>query len=75
MDRIAIRGGRPLHGTIPIGGAKNAALPLMAAALLTDERLTLSNVPWLADIASMAALLAQHGLSVDLPDPKADAGP
>ncbi len=73
MDRIAIRGGRPLHGTIPIGGAKNAALPLMAASLLTDERLSLSNVPWLADIASMAALLSQHGLDVTLPDPAAAA--
>ncbi|MCC7282485.1 MAG: UDP-N-acetylglucosamine 1-carboxyvinyltransferase [Acetobacteraceae bacterium] len=73
MDRIAIRGGRPLCGSIPIGGAKNAALPLMAAALLSDEQLTLTNVPWLADIASMAALLAQHGLAVDLPAPETAA--
>ena len=50
MDRIRIRGGRPLSGEIVIGGAKNAALPLMAAAMLTDERLVLSNVPRLADI-------------------------
>ncbi len=50
MDRIRIRGGRPLAGEIRIGGAKNAALPLMAAGLLTDEPLTLSNVPRLADI-------------------------
>ena len=45
MDKIRIRGGRPLSGEIVIGGAKNAGLPLMAAGLLTDERLTLTNVP------------------------------
>jgi len=64
MDRIRIRGGRPLVGTIPIGGAKNAALPLMAASLLTDEPLVLSNLPHLADISSMARLLS--GLGVDI---------
>ncbi len=64
MDRIRIRGGRPLEGEIPISGAKNAALPLMAAALLSDGPLTLTNVPDLADIATMGALLAQHGLAV-----------
>jgi UDP-N-acetylglucosamine 1-carboxyvinyltransferase len=65
MDRIRIRGGRPLSGEIGIGGAKNAALPLMAAAMLTDERLVLSNVPRLADIQTMSLLLAQHGLAVE----------
>jgi UDP-N-acetylglucosamine 1-carboxyvinyltransferase len=65
MDRIRIRGGRPLTGEITIGGAKNAALPLMAAGLLTDERLELSNVPQLADIATMGDLLAQHGIAVE----------
>lgn len=65
MDRIRIRGGRPLSGEIVIGGAKNAALPLMAAGLLTDERLVLSNVPRLEDIRTMAALLAQHGIGVE----------
>jgi UDP-N-acetylglucosamine 1-carboxyvinyltransferase len=64
MDRIRIRGGRPLSGEIAIRGAKNAALPLMAAGLLTDNRLVLSNVPLLADIETMAALLAQHGIAV-----------
>jgi len=64
MDRIRIRGGKPLQGSIPIGGAKNAALPLMAAALLSTETLTLSNVPHLADIATMAHLLQQHGVDV-----------
>ena len=65
MDRIRIRGGRPLEGEIPISGAKNAALPLMAAALLTEGPLTLRNVPDLADIATMARLLEQHGLAVE----------
>ena len=65
MDRIRIRGGQPLSGEINIGGAKNAALPLMAAALLTDERLILSNVPDLADIQTMSMLLAQHGISIE----------
>ena len=65
MDRIRIRGGRPLHGDIPIGGAKNAALPLMTAGMLTDDRLVLTNVPQLADIATMSALVAQHGPAVE----------
>jgi len=65
MDRIRIRGGRPLSGEITIHGAKNAALPLMAAGLLTDERLVLSNVPQLADIETMGALLAQHGIATE----------
>jgi UDP-N-acetylglucosamine 1-carboxyvinyltransferase len=65
MDRIRIRGGRPLTGEIVIGGAKNAALPLMAAGMLTDQRLTLTNVPQLADIETMTALLTQHGIAVE----------
>jgi len=64
LDRIRIRGGRPLAGAVPIGGAKNAALPLMAAALLTDGPLTLTNAPDLADIATMTGLLSQHGLEI-----------
>ena len=64
MDRIRIRGGKPLHGSITIGGAKNAALPLMAAGMLTDERLVLDRVPRLADIETMRALVAQHGCEV-----------
>ena len=67
MDRIRLRGGRPLSGTIEIGGAKNAALPLMVAGLLTAEQLVLENVPALADIATMGALLAQHGIAVEPP--------
>jgi UDP-N-acetylglucosamine 1-carboxyvinyltransferase len=65
MDRIRIRGGRPLSGNIPIGGAKNATLPLMAAGLLSDGPLVLENAPDLADIATMRALLSQHGLEVE----------
>jgi UDP-N-acetylglucosamine 1-carboxyvinyltransferase len=64
MDRIRITGGVPLDGVIAIGGAKNAALPLMAASLLTAETLTLENVPDLADIATMANLLVQHGTAI-----------
>jgi UDP-N-acetylglucosamine 1-carboxyvinyltransferase len=71
MDRIRIRGGRPLEGAIRISGAKNAALPLMAAGLLTDERLVLSNVPRLADIRTMTDLLRQLGIAVD---PRDDDG-
>ena len=66
MDKIRIIGGNTINGTIPISGAKNAALPLMAAALLTDETLTLSNIPYLADIVTMANLLAQHGVSLNM---------
>ncbi len=65
MDRIRIRGGRPLAGEITIGGAKNAALPLMAAGLLTEQRLVLSNVPRLDDILTMRVLLEQHGIAVE----------
>src|SRR5271166_2682455 len=74
MDKICIKGGVPLEGVIPIGGAKNAALPLMAASLLTPETLTLTNVPVLADIATMANLLAQHGVSVTRGEEGADSG-
>ncbi len=65
MDRIRIKGGKPLAGEIAIRGAKNAALPLMAAGLLTDDRLILTNVPRLADIETMSALLSQHGIATD----------
>jgi UDP-N-acetylglucosamine 1-carboxyvinyltransferase len=66
MDKIRIRGGRPLQGRLAISGAKNAALPLMAAALLSDETLTLTNLPHLADISTLATLLAQHGVEIAL---------
>ncbi|MGY8993427.1 MAG: UDP-N-acetylglucosamine 1-carboxyvinyltransferase [Rhodospirillales bacterium] len=66
MDRIIIRGGVPLKGQIAIGGAKNAALPLMAASLLTEETLSLSNLPHLADIVTMAHLLGELGVSIGM---------
>jgi UDP-N-acetylglucosamine 1-carboxyvinyltransferase len=62
MDRIRIVGGNRLNGTIPISGAKNAALPLMIASLLTDETLTLENVPRLADVRQLERILVNHGV-------------
>ena len=62
MDRIRIVGGRELTGTIPISGAKNAALPLMIASLLTDDTLTLENVPHLADVEQLVRILGNHGV-------------
>ncbi len=62
MDRIRIVGGNQLAGTIPISGAKNAALPLMIASLLTDETLTLENVPHLADVEQLTRILGNHGV-------------
>jgi UDP-N-acetylglucosamine 1-carboxyvinyltransferase len=62
MDRIRIVGGNELHGIIPISGAKNAALPLMIAALLTDDTLTLENVPHLADVEQLIRILGNHGV-------------
>ena len=62
MDRIRIVGGHELNGTIPISGAKNAALPLMIASLLTDEALTLENVPRLADVTQLGRILGNHGV-------------
>jgi len=74
VDKIRIIGGRPLSGSIPISGAKNAALPLMAACLLTEETLTLSNLPYLADVVTMANLLAQHGVALNMQGSKSGAG-
>jgi UDP-N-acetylglucosamine 1-carboxyvinyltransferase len=64
MDRIRILGGRTLNGTIPISGAKNAALPLMIASLLTDQTLILDNVPRLADVALLERILGNHGVDI-----------
>jgi UDP-N-acetylglucosamine 1-carboxyvinyltransferase len=64
MDRIRVRGGRKLNGTIPISGAKNAALPLMIASLLTDETLVLDNVPRLADVGLLQHILSNHGVDI-----------
>ncbi|MER8657797.1 UDP-N-acetylglucosamine 1-carboxyvinyltransferase [Mesorhizobium sp. M0847] len=62
MDRIRIVGGNKLAGSIPISGAKNAALPLMIASLLTDDTLTLENVPHLADVEQLIRILGNHGV-------------
>jgi len=62
MDSIKVVGGVELNGTIPISGAKNATLPLMIASLLTDETLTLSNVPRLRDVAQLMQILSNHGV-------------
>jgi UDP-N-acetylglucosamine 1-carboxyvinyltransferase len=64
MDRIRIIGGERLQGTIPISGAKNAALPLMIASLLTRETLTLKNVPLLADVTLLSRILGNHGVDI-----------
>ncbi|MGE5721288.1 MAG: UDP-N-acetylglucosamine 1-carboxyvinyltransferase [Sphingomonadales bacterium] len=66
MDKIIIKGGKPLHGRIPISGAKNAALTLLPCALLTDEPLTLRNLPRLADVDSFGHLLNQLGVSTTI---------
>jgi len=65
LDRIKIEGGVPLKGRIPISGAKNAALPLMAAAMLTDGVLTLENLPDLADTRLMQEILSNHGVTAE----------
>ncbi|NWG24925.1 MAG: UDP-N-acetylglucosamine 1-carboxyvinyltransferase [Pseudorhodoplanes sp.] len=66
MDRISIKGGKSLHGTIPISGAKNATLPLMIASLLTEDTLILENVPHLADVVQLQRILNNHGVDVML---------
>jgi UDP-N-acetylglucosamine 1-carboxyvinyltransferase len=68
MDALIIEGGRPLAGRVPISGAKNAALPVMAAALLTPGRHVLRNVPSLADTRTMARVLEKLGAKVDFTD-------
>ncbi len=64
MDRIKISGGNELRGIIPISGAKNAALPLMIASLLTSDTLTLENVPHLADVEGLMRILGNHGVDI-----------
>src|SRR5687767_1781381 len=65
MDKLKITGGRPLEGEVRVSGAKNAALPIMCAALLSSKPLALTNVPQLRDVSTMAKLLAQMGVSVE----------
>jgi len=68
MDRLLIEGGVPLTGEVEISGAKNAALPILAAALLTAEPLTVTNVPHLRDVTTMLNLLAQMGVAISVDD-------
>jgi UDP-N-acetylglucosamine 1-carboxyvinyltransferase len=68
MDKFRIRGGKPLHGTVEIAGAKNSALPLMAAALLTREPVTIHNIPKVRDIITMTKLLAFMSAKVSTPE-------
>ena len=65
MSSFVIEGGYPLNGTVQPIGNKNAALPLLAACLLTDETLTLHNVPEIGDVHTMLAILAQLGVEID----------
>src|SRR2546421_9390892 len=66
MDKLVIRGGNPLLGTIRVSGAKNAALPAMAAAILTEEPVILENIPQVRDIETTRKLLAEMGAEVEL---------
>jgi UDP-N-acetylglucosamine 1-carboxyvinyltransferase len=68
MDKFLIKGGKPLHGTVAISGAKNSALPAMAAALLTKEPVTLHNIPKVRDLITMSKLLAFMGAKVSIMD-------
>ena len=66
MDSIVIQGGKRLEGSIPISGAKNSALTLLPCAILTDEKLTLSNLPRLADVDSFGHLMNELGVSTKI---------
>jgi UDP-N-acetylglucosamine 1-carboxyvinyltransferase len=64
MDKLVIEGGKTLHGTVKISGAKNAALPIICAALLTSEEVTLYNVPDLHDIKTLIKVLQNIGVTI-----------
>jgi len=68
MDKLVIQGGIPLSGEIRISGAKNAALPILCAALLTEEPLRIGNVPYLRDVTTMLELLNQMGAEISVND-------
>jgi UDP-N-acetylglucosamine 1-carboxyvinyltransferase len=68
MDKFLIKGGKPLHGTVAIAGAKNSALPVMTAALLTAEKVTLHNIPKVRDLITMSKLLAFMSAKVSVTD-------
>jgi len=65
VDKLRITGGRPLEGEVRVSGAKNAALPILCAALLSAKPLRLSNVPRLMDVSTMAKLLGQMGVTLE----------
>ena len=69
MDKLVMTGGSPLHGEVQIAGAKNAALPILCACLLSSDTIELHNVPDLQDVRTMLKLLQQMGVMVDFPDP------
>jgi UDP-N-acetylglucosamine 1-carboxyvinyltransferase len=75
MDRIKVTGGAQLNGQIPISGAKNAALPLLIASLLTADRLTLKNVPNLADVNLLVRILRNHGVDLAVDGKRTGDGP
>jgi UDP-N-acetylglucosamine 1-carboxyvinyltransferase len=66
MDKFLIKGGKPLHGTVRVSGAKNSALPVMAAALLTSDQVSVHNIPKVRDLITMSKLLAFMGASVSI---------
>ncbi len=68
MDKLIIQGGKPLTGELRISGAKNAALPILAATLLTDERVTIGNLPHLNDVTTMIKLLGSMGVTLTMGD-------
>ena len=67
MELLRIRGGRRLEGSVAISGSKNASLPVMAAALLTDQEVELGNVPDIEDISTMAQMLEHVGVESSIP--------
>ena len=68
MDKLLVRGGRALNGEVLISGAKNAALPELCAALLTDQPVTLQNVPQLQDVSTMLKLIRNMGVTAERAD-------
>ncbi|MFN5792832.1 MAG: UDP-N-acetylglucosamine 1-carboxyvinyltransferase, partial [Burkholderiales bacterium] len=72
MDRFRILGGAPLSGEVRLSGAKNAALPILCASLLTSEPLVLSNIPRLRDVSTMKKLLVKMGSRIELTETQSD---
>ena len=70
MDKLTIRGGTRLAGEVTVSGAKNAALPILAASLLTADELIIDNVPQLQDVSTTLKLLRQMGVAVEQPIPR-----